>query len=314
MLPVNMYVHRRTLSLLLWLLLVLAACQPQAETFIAPAASATPPSNAPAVSTATEPSPSATTPPATATPIPPALVVNQEAVSLAEYQAALERFQRAQPDVPVEEARQAVLDELIEQLLLAQAAAESGFVVEDTLLEERIEALTTQVGGEQALAAWLSENGYTEESFRHELARAIAAAWMRDQIIATVPETAEQVHARQLLLSSLAEAQRVYNQLQSGSDFNVMLVYYDPAGLGDLGWFPRGYLEQQAIEEAAFALEPGEISEVIETPLGFHILQVIERLPDRPLDPDAKLVLQSKALDAWLQERRGESEISILVP
>ncbi|MFU8773235.1 MAG: peptidylprolyl isomerase, partial [Anaerolineales bacterium] len=87
-----------------------------------------------------------------------------------------------------------------------------------------------------------------------------------------------------------------------------------PLFQGDLGWFPRGYLLETDLEDVAFDLQSGEFSQVIQTRLGFHILQVIERESDRPLDPDAYLTLQIQALKDWVDLRREESEIQIFIP
>jgi peptidyl-prolyl cis-trans isomerase C len=243
-----------------------------------------------------------------------ALTVNGESISLAEYESAFNRFRAAQPELPNEEARTRVLEEFIDQLLLSQGATQSGFTVDKALLEARINALADQIGGATTLNEWIQTNGYTDEFFQLELRRAIAAAWMRDQIIETVPETTEQVRARQLLMFSSAEANDVYRQLQNGVTFDVMLVYYDPIGLGELGWFPRGYLTETAIEEATFSLEPGNYSPVIETSLGYHIIQLIELQENRPLDPNARLVLREKTLAQWLTDKRLESDITISIP
>lgn len=255
-------------------------------------------------------------PPATPTntPIPLALTVNGEGITLPEYQASLARLLAAQLDLAPETARTLILDDFTDQLLLSQAAARAGFIVDAATLNARYEALLNQLGGQEALQAWMTANGYTDEFFRFELRRSIAAAWMRDQIIAIVPLVAEQVHARQLLLFSNSEAQDVLSQLTRGVPFENMLAFYDPIGLGELGWFPRGYLTETAIEETAFALEVNKYSQVIETHLGFHIIQLLERQEDRPLDPDVRLALQEKELIAWLAEQRLQSEITIQIP
>ena len=137
---------------------------------------------------------------------------------------------------------------------------------------------------------------------------------MRDHILSELPGTAEQVHARQILLYNLDEANEVHAQLAAGVDFATLSEQYDPVAKGDLGWFPRGYLLDPKIEEVAFSLQPGEFSQVIETAVGFHILQVIERDPQHPLIPDARLVFQLQALRNWLETRRAESEIQVLIP
>jgi peptidyl-prolyl cis-trans isomerase C len=139
----------------------------------------------------------------------------------------------------------------------------------------------------------------------------MAAARMRDQIIAAVPTTADQVHVKQILFYNAEDAQNVYALLQSGWDFNTLAAQYEPLTKGELGWFPRGYLVHPTIEEAAFALQPGEYSAVIESSVGYHILYLVERDPAHPLSPDALLTLQENALQDWLTQRRNESTIVI---
>jgi peptidyl-prolyl cis-trans isomerase C len=299
-----------TILILVWLL---TACQSTPTPFNVSGSTAPSPTGEVTNFPDTTRSPTVPNPP-TNTPIPLALSVNEEGITLAEYEAAITRFLLAQPAYSADEARTRVLEEFIDQLLLSQAATQNGYIVDKTLLEERIISLANQIGGIAQLNEWISANGYTEEFFQLELRRSIAAAWMRDQIIGAVPDKMEQVRARQLLLFNSTEAADVYRQLQNGVTFEVMLAYYDPIGLGDLGWFPRGYLAETAIEEAAFALEPGNYSTVIETHLGFHIIQLIERQMDRPIDPDARLVLREKALDQWLENKRLESDLVILIP
>lgn len=260
------------------------------------------------------PTETATLLPPTPTPIPPAATVNEEEIPLEDFQGEVSRYQAGGGQMGDSIDSQAVLDDLIAQVLLAQGARESGFVLDDTDLQSRVAQLAEQVGGEAALSDWLAQNSYTPDSFRRSLRRSIEAAWMRDQIIASVPETAEQVHARQILVFNRDQADQLYSQLESGTDFATLAATIDPATLGDLGWFPRGYLTMPAVEEAAFDLQPDEYSQVIETDIGYHIVQVIERDPDRPLDPDARLVLESSALENWLETRKAESEITILLP
>ncbi len=263
----------------------------------------------PIVPTDTPPPPTATTP-----PVELALRVNGEGVPLAEFQASLAQIQQAQPDLPAEEQRRLVIDQLVEETLLALAARQGGFQVDEAALLAREGELAAQAGGEAALADWQTRNGYTPESFRSALRRGMESAWQRDQILAAVPETAEQVHARQILVLTEDAADLVKRQLsQAGANFATLAFGYDLSTGGDLGWFPRGYLIQPAVEEAAFALQPGEVSEIIQSDYGYHIIQVIAR-EERALTQDARQALQRKALDSWLEQNRAQSQVEELVP
>jgi peptidyl-prolyl cis-trans isomerase C len=236
---------------------------------------------------------------------------------LVEFQAEVARYQSAQEvlGVPVtlEQATQTVQDDFINQLLLAQAAASSGFVMDDTALQGRIDNLAAQIGGSEALVAWETENGYTDETFRTALRRQITAAWMRDQIIASVPSTAEQVHVWQILLYNESEAQKVLNLLNNGASFADLATQYDTVTHGELGWFPRGYLFETVVEEAAFALQPGQYSGIVKSQVGYHILYLVEYDANHPLSPDALLALQSQALENWLHQKCEQSTI-VLAP
>jgi len=263
--------------------------------------------------------PAGTLPVVTGTPgvtsTPWFLEVNGEGISWAEFESELVRYQAAQVElgnqISEADASQWVLDDLTNQLLLAQGAREAGFTIDESAFQARIDDLVGLIGGQDRLESWMAENGYSEELFRSSLSRAIAAAWMRDQIVSSIPSTAEQVHVRQILLYNLEEAQTVLAQLDAGEDFETLAANFDPITQGELGWFPRGYLTEPAIEAVVFSLQPGQFSEVVETTIGYHILFLIESDPAKLLSPDALLTLQTLTLEEWLTERREQSQIII---
>lgn len=265
-----------------------------------------------------EPTATATALPPTPTSLPMALLVNGEGILLSEYQAELARLQQAQTTLgeesTPEEQKQLLLDNYIDQLLLAQAATQGGFNVDDNTLQARIDKLIETIGGQGELSNWQNANGYTDESFRAALRREIMVAWQRDQIINAVPLTAEQVHARQILVQEENIANDVISKLTNGIDFTELAKGYDPVLGGDLGWFAAGTLTQPEVDAAAFALQPGETSAVIHSQIGYHILYIIERESDHPLSVDGRRILQEKALSQWLADSRAASSIEIFVP
>jgi parvulin-like peptidyl-prolyl isomerase len=292
------------------LMTLLTACSGKTPT-------AAPGSTSPsAVSSATSLAPSATPVPATptSTPEPMALKVNGEGVPLAEYQAQAKQIAEAQPNTDAAQQRKLVLTELENETLLAQAAVKNGFSLDDAALTAKTTNLASQMGGDQAFNDWLGRMGYSADSFHSALRRSSAADWQRNQIMDAVPSSAEQVHARQILVHSETLANQVASQAkQAGINFATLAYGYDPVAGGDLSWFPKGYLNEQAVEDAAFALQPGQVSDVIKSSIGYHILQVIAR-ETRPLTQDARLVLQKKALAIWLDDAHKQSQIEELVP
>lgn len=305
--------HKTHLLVALFVLIVLLTACRQPE----PSATGTSPSVLPSEAVSTTPEPSPTPVPPSPTPIPLAAMVNGETITLAEFQAELERFQAATTITGTflaSETNTLVLDELIDQILLAQGAEENGLIVDDTLLQSRIGSLESRLGSPQALADWIAEHGYSNDEFEQSLQRAIASAWMRDQVVAGVPQTADQVHVKQILLPTAFEAEEVHTSLDTGNDFLELAATYEPLTKGDLGWFPRSYLDEPAIDEAAFSLQPGQYSPVVQTAIGYHILYLVERDPEHPLQPDVLQKLQVEALRAWLDDRRSQSEIQVFLP
>lgn len=254
----------------------------------------------------------------TATSVPMALLVNNEGIPMFEYEAEMLRLQDALAELAMEmtpeEQKSRILDSFTDELLLAQAAAGAGHTVSDADVQERIDQLIADMGGLGKLTDWQTANHYTDESFRAALKRQMAAAWQRDTLASAVPETAEQIHARQLFFKNEANAVIALKQLEDGVDFATLAYQQDTTLGGDLGWFPRGMLTQPEVEEVVFTLQAGERSGIIASNLGFHIVYVIERDPDHLLSTEARLMLQKAALAEWLTATRAGSTIEILVP
>ncbi len=258
----------------------------------------------------------------TSTPEPQAALVNGSAILLADYEADVRRFQAAQTELGIDLAteenyRDRVLQGMIDLQLLVQGSRTQGFEVTEGALMQRVDQLTAERGGAEAMGAWLQENHYTLESFMTALKAETLAAQMVELIAAEVPETIQQVHARHILVSSRVEAEQLRAQVLDGADFaelalaNSLDLSTRLAG-GDLGWFPRGFLMAPEVEQVVFGLGPGEIGQVVESALGYHVVQTIER-GDRALAPDARRALRLKAVEDWLAAQREMAVIEIFV-
>ena len=141
---------------------------------------------------------------------------------------------------------------------------------------------------------------------------------MADQVMASVGSQAEQIHALALVVADEATAQDVLAQIRSGADFSTLALKYSldlssRATGGDLGWFPRGVLAVPEVEAAAFALKPGETSGVIHSAVGYHIVQVLEIDPARPLSPAAQQTVRARAYQAWLEGALSKAVIQKIV-
>ena len=259
-------------------------------------------------STPTPTIPTATPLPPSPTPPPSVAMVNGEYITTAEFDSELNRYKTIFVNTSDDEAKRIVLEDLIAQYLLAQAAREENFEVTEPILQSRMDAL----GSPESIAQWQSSHGYDDESFRVALKRNIEAAWMRDKIIADVPNVMEQIHVRQILTYNEADAQLVLQNLNAGQDFDELALLYDPVTSGELGWVPQGYLLDANADQAVFALQAGQVSGIISTEAGFHIFKAIER-GEHVLTSDALLTMQELALQNWLAEQREKSNI-VLTP
>jgi len=249
----------------------------------------------------------------TPTETPLAVRVNGGGISLAEYEAELNRFQSGLEQLgeqyDSEQAKQEVMDDLVTQTLLAQASAAQNYFIDEVDLQEKIDQYAEAAGGQDALQTWMTENFYDSDSFRAAVARDMAVIWMRNYLIEQVPQKMEQIHARQILVNSENEAIGIQRQLEVGTSFKSLAFLYDPLTGGELGWFPRGYLLQPEVENIAFSLQAGQYSGIIPTIYGFHIVEVIEVDPLHLLSKDAQHFMQRQALEDWLSTQIEQSAI-----
>jgi peptidyl-prolyl cis-trans isomerase C len=261
----------------------------------------------------TEPTQTLTPEEPTAIPQPAAALVNGEVISLSWFEREVERYLFAQAamenrDIDEIAAREIVLNDLIDQFLLAQAAREAGMEISDEDVRERLDALAEEVD----LEAWMMAWGYTVVELQESLRLQMLVAYQRDTIAESVPDNVEQVELRQVFAFTEAGANRALLNLTSGADFEDLAYEFSPDTGGYLGWVPRGYLLFPAVEEAVFNQPVGTYTEIIESEIGFHIVLVINR-EERALTADARLTLARQALTAWLEDQRAASTIEVLV-
>ncbi|MEK7329005.1 MAG: peptidylprolyl isomerase, partial [Chloroflexota bacterium] len=254
----------------------------------------------------------------TATQLPRAASVNGQPIYQTDYEAEVARFEAGVASLGRDLAQEGdyqarVLDALIDKSLILQAAAEAGLTVSDAEVQAAYDKAVFERGGQEAFDAWLAANYYTAEQFRAELRDGILTSAIQSQIVNSVPPEMEQVHARHILLATADEANQTLAELAAGADFATLAVErsLDQSSRingGDLGWFPPNGLTVKEVAGAAFALQAGEISAVIQSQLGFHIIQALERGP-HPLSPTARALLQQQALDAWRAGLRTKAVI-----
>lgn len=217
------------------------------------------------------------------------------------------------------QGRRQVLDVMIEQVLIEQAAARDGVAISDAEVESVIARDIEENGGRGQFDTWLQTNDWTYEEYRARQHSMMLSSQMFERVTQNVPTKAEQVHARHILVGNESDARNILAQLQAGADFAALARQHslDPSTKesgGDLGFFPRGTLVVPEVEEASFALSVGQISDVISSAMGYHIVQVLERVQDKPLTEESWQQLREATFRRWVSELWEAAAVETLIP
>jgi parvulin-like peptidyl-prolyl isomerase len=263
----------------------------------------------------------------TYTPIPPNVVavVNDQPIFQEALERQLKHLQKAmeasgeKPDPQtLEQMRRQVLEGLIDQTIMEQAAARLGIKVSPEELEENIRKVI-QEGGEENFRRWLEQSELTMEEFREMTRLQLLSLKLFEAVTPPPPETMEQVHARHILLGSQEEAMQILERLRKGEDFASLARQFSKDDFtrelgGDLGFFPKGLSGlPPELEEAAFSLAPGQISGVIKSYYGYHIVQVLEKDPAHPLSEEAKRMFREQKFKEWLEKEKASARVQRLL-
>jgi peptidyl-prolyl cis-trans isomerase C len=194
-----------------------------------------------------------------------------------------------------------LIDQLVQQQLLADQLDEEPASVRYTLTNERRGLLAAEV------VNGIYANAVTPEALQQAY----------DERFADAPEVQE-FRASHLLVATEEEADAAKARLDDGEDFAEVArdVTIDPSGQmsgGDLGWFGEGAMVPE-FEQAILALEVGEISDPFETQFGWHIATLVEeRIQPLPefdqIAPQLQAELQEAAVMAYLDELSADADI-----
>ena len=255
-------------------------------------------------------------------------VVDGEVISTAAYRQELNRalymvtsqysvdWNDPQNQAPLPALQQQVLEQIIQRVVLRRLAAKEGVSIDSQAVDTEVTTLQARVqqSGQYAdWAAFLKENSMTEEYLRS----LIADNLMFDAMSKSHggPTSVEQVHASHILVATQETGQEVLDKLAKGEAFADLAAQYstDTGSKdqgGDLGWFPRGVMAPE-FEEAVFSLEPGKISQLVQTTFGYHIILVHEKAV-RELESSLLDQVQQKQFQTWIGEQETKMSIERL--
>ena len=250
----------------------------------------------------------------------PVAMVNGESLrysELLEDAATLQRFfdqqisDGADPStIPSdEEIRQNAFDRLVYSTVMRQEADQHDLEVTKEDVESEYGRLIEQMGGEDQVKEELDQlYGWSPEKFKVKI---LVPYLLQKKLGQAVQAGSDQaIEQRQV-------AEDVLSQLRNGADFSELAKQYSDdttSGVngGDLGWFSRGMMVGQ-FEDTAFSLEPGVVSDLIETEFGLHVILVDEVKEEEGIRTEVKarhIVFSSPDVSEYIQKKVDEARIN----
>ena len=218
----------------------------------------------------------------------------------------------------LEKLKKDILQNLINEKVLLAKAEEDTITVDDQQveaeLEARVQGLIQQLGSKEKVEAYFGspikkiKRDYRDDIRKHLIVQAVQQSKFRDVQISrpevedfyesmkdSLPEKEAMVKLRHILMEvqsgeesrqkAVERLREIQGLLRQGENFEELARKYseDPGTAergGALGFVERGTLFQ-SFEETAFQLQPGEVSDIVETPVGLHLIQMVEKRGDK---------------------------------
>jgi peptidyl-prolyl cis-trans isomerase C len=233
-----------------------------------------------------------------------------------------------------------ILEGLINRELLYQESQKTGIVVQPQEMLNEVSAIKQRFRSEDEFKKAISNMNLTEATLKAQTKKRLAIKKLidiqiADKIVVTADESKQyytanpqlfkqsgEVRASHILIkldpaaddAKKAEAQTkikmIQQKLRNGEDFAELAKTSSegPSSVkgGDLGFFKRGQMVKP-FEDAAFALESNEVSEIVQTRFGYHIIKVVEKKPESIMGYEEI----KKRLEEFLKQRKVQEEVGL---
>jgi len=285
--------------------------------------------------------------------------VNGEDVKRADLERMIKTMEgRAGQPVPPDrrdEIYRGALDQLIVYTLLKQESRNRAVKITDADIDAKVQELRGQFPTQDAFEKALKDRGMTLDGLKSDARTDLSVNKVMDTAVANVPgptdaeakdfyeknpdkfKQDEQVRASHILVRvdpnadaktkarAKSEIDSVLKQLKSGGDFAKLAQQHSQDGSaaqgGDLGYFPKGQMVPE-FDQVAFSLPVGQLSGIVTTQFGYHILKVTDKKPARTVPyeealPQIKQYLEQQkkqqTADAFIDGLKKKSKIEILI-
>jgi peptidyl-prolyl cis-trans isomerase C len=283
--------------------------------------------------------------------------VNGQPVTKIDFDRLIKNMEAGRGAIPAErrdEVLRGALDQLITYSVLKQEAASRKFTVTEADIDAQVASMQKQFPTQAEFDKALSARNTTVEQLKAdarvdmainkmmeaEVAGAVAATdtdakdfYDKNPDKFTQPESVRASHIL-ILTKDADEAAKqaartkidaLLKRAKAGEDFAALAKEHSQDGSasqgGDLGFFPRGQMVPE-FDQAAFALEPGEISDVVSTQFGYHIIKLTEKkqgstVPFDQVKPQVVEYLSNQKkqqrVDSFIDEAKKRAKIEVLV-
>ncbi len=238
-------------------------------------------------------------------------------------------------DAMFQQVGKSIVDKLVSEELIRAEAKKEAIEAKAADIDAELKDIKANFPSEEEFEKRLKEAGVTLDDVRKDLATNVLLKKMLEKKYPIKESdikdyydknkdsfnTEEQVRASHILVKTKAEAEAVKKQLDGGEDFAKVAKEKSVDGSaqngGDLGLFGKGAMVPP-FEKAAFALDIGKVSDIVESEFGFHIIKVTEKQPAKSFTfeekkADVQKILQQQLLsdkyDAFLKEIKKNAVI-----
>lgn len=228
----------------------------------------------------------------------------------------------------LENLKEKILTKLIIEKLIAQDASSKDIVVSKEEVKEELKGLSTPLGGEEKLDAFLQTNNIPKEYFTEQIKKGLLLIKHKDNFIKESDidkKDAEKyynenkdelvvIKARHILVDDEKKGKELLEKLKKGEDFGSLAKAESKDSVsaikgGELGYFKKGSMIKE-FDEAAFNLKVGEISPLVKTKFGYHIIEVEERKDTlEELNKDIINMLKDEDYEKYIQDLQSNSKI-----
>ncbi|MCX5732495.1 MAG: peptidyl-prolyl cis-trans isomerase [Deltaproteobacteria bacterium] len=258
----------------------------------------------------------------------PVAVVNGEPVSRAAFERELQQLRvgGGEGSGPTDQLKSSVLDDLVARTFLLQQARARGVDVSPEQVDRAFLALRAEYPG-TAFDDLLAQERISMADLRARLRDQLTVEKLfRDEVFSRVQvsdeevgryfaehsaefDEPERVHARQIVVRTREEAAKLREEVRRKPASFAAVASRSSIGPearrgGDLGWFGKGQ-GMPEVFDVCFRMSPNAISDVVPSPFGFHVFQLIEKKP-----PSRRTLEQARPAIAarLLRERRARAQ------